>query len=417
MAGITMPGFALGLSRIIAVFYETDDDKFKDGVLVWVIIFILVAFFAFVSAILQTWAFGVMGVKLTTRVRELAFASALRQDPGYFDLPANSTGAVTQRLESDAMHVRGAVADKAGVLVQNLTCMVAGYVIAFLASWECTLVITCSLPPLIIASVLQMQFVAGGFSGDNKKMYAIASQTAADAVGNIRTVSAFGIEDRMVALYHRAQLAPYNTAIKAGHVGGIAFGFSQFVMFAMYGFAFWYGGRWVDDGKGEFQDVLDVFFAILMTGFGMSQAALVFPSVGKAQQAVNSVFGLIDRVPPIDSRDKGGAILAAEGKIEFSKVEFNYPSRPKVRVMNELSFTVEPGQTVALVGESGSGKSTVISLLQRFYDILGGSIKIDGLDIKEMNINSLRANLGLVQQEPSVREAAPPRCAPVALGA
>eukprot|EP01106_Pelomyxa_sp_JSP_P011774 TRINITY_DN3115_c0_g1_i2.p1 TRINITY_DN3115_c0_g1~~TRINITY_DN3115_c0_g1_i2.p1 ORF type:complete len:307 (-),score=78.51 TRINITY_DN3115_c0_g1_i2:112-1032(-) len=127
------------------------------------------------------------------------------------------------------------------------------------------------------------------------------------------------------------------------------------------------------------------------------------PDYVKAKLAAHHIFTIIDRVPPIDSEIKTGIMLSPSevaGEIVFKGVKFEYPSRPGTVVLNDFSLKIKPGKTIALVGPSGCGKSTTISLLQRFYDPIGGTILLDGRDITSFNLQWLRAQMGLVSQEP-----------------
>lgn len=119
--------------------------------------------------------------------------------------------------------------------------------------------------------------------------------------------------------------------------------------------------------------------------------------------AAAKLFITIDRVPSIDSSsDEGAKPSKVTGEIVFENVDFNYPARPDVQVVKNLSLTFPAGRTTALVGASGSGKSTVISLVERFYDPLAGSVRLDGLDIRDLNLKWLRSQIGLVSQEPTL---------------
>lgn len=120
-----------------------------------------------------------------------------------------------------------------------------------------------------------------------------------------------------------------------------------------------------------------------------------------ALSAAGKLYETIDRVPSIDSADPGGIKPGSvEGKLVLEDVMFSYPSRPTVQVVNGLSITFQAGKTTALVGASGSGKSTIISLIERFYDPTSGSIKLDGHDLQDLNVKWLRSQIGYVSQEP-----------------
>lgn len=122
-----------------------------------------------------------------------------------------------------------------------------------------------------------------------------------------------------------------------------------------------------------------------------------------AQAAAAKIFSTIDRVPLIDSESKEGKTIDhVQGKISLSDVRFTYPSRPDVPVLKGLSITFEAGTTSALVGASGSGKSTIVSLVERFYDPQSGTVRLDGVDVRELNVKWLRSQIGLVSQEPTL---------------
>jgi ABC-type multidrug transport system fused ATPase/permease subunit len=133
----------------------------------------------------------------------------------------------------------------------------------------------------------------------------------------------------------------------------------------------------------------------------LGQTMQLAPDFSKARTAAAAIFGLLDRRPLIDSSDEGGRKLATvEGRIVFRDVHFKYPNRPDVPVLRGLSLAVEPGKTLALVGGSGCGKSTVIALLERFYDPASGQVMVDGVDVRDLNLRWLREQIGLVGQEP-----------------
>ncbi|KAI4301589.1 hypothetical protein L6164_034852 [Bauhinia variegata] len=240
-----------------------------------------------------------------------------------------------------------------------------------------------------------------GFSADAKMMYEEASQVANDAVGSIRTVASFCAEEKVMELYRKKCEGPMKTGIRQGLISGTGFGVSFFLLFAVYALSFYAGARFVEDGKATFKDVFRVFFALTMAAMGISQSSSLAPDSSKAKIAAASIFQIIDRQSLIDPSDESGTTLDnVKGEIELRHISFKYPSRPDIQIFRDLSLTIHSGKTVALVGESGSGKSTVIALLQRFYDPDSGHIKIDGIEIQKLQLKWLRRQMGLVSQEP-----------------
>jgi ATP-binding cassette subfamily B (MDR/TAP) protein 1 len=144
-----------------------------------------------------------------------------------------------------------------------------------------------------------------------------------------------------------------------------------------------------------------VIFAILTASFSIAQLPMLIEAVAKARGAASKLFATIDRVPPIDSANPGGLKPEkVKGTIALEDVQFNYPARPGVPIFKDLSISFAAGKTSALVGASGSGKSTIVSLIERFYDPFSGSVSLDGYDLRLLNLKWLRSQIGLVSQEP-----------------
>lgn len=154
----------------------------------------------------------------------------------------------------------------------------------------------------------------------------------------------------------------------------------------------------------NFQDLLQSFFAIVMAAQGAGQTSALATDVGKADKAKRAIFALLDRksaIDPLAEGDRAGA-ASLRGEITLENVRFAYPTRPGQPVLNGLTVKVKPGQTLALVGPSGSGKSSIIALLQRWYDVGEGVVKIDGVDVRSLHPHALRGLQSLVPQMPAL---------------
>ncbi|XVF21987.1 hypothetical protein REPUB_Repub12eG0135900 [Reevesia pubescens] len=397
--GVILPIYGVLLSSVIRTFFKPHDELKEDSRF-WALIFIALGVASFSACPARTYFFSIAGCKLIQRVRSMCFEKVVRMEVGWFDEPDNSSGSIGARLSADAATVRALVGDALAQMVSNLASAVAGLIIAFIASWQLALIILALIPLIGVSGYIQVKFMKG-FSADAKMMYEEASQVANDAVGSIRTVASFCAEEKVMQLYKKKCEGPMKTGIRLGLISGAGFGLSFFLLFCMYATSFYAGARFVENGDATFSDVFQVFFALTMATIGISQSSSFAPDSTKAKSAAASIFAIIDRESKIDPSDESGMTLEnVKGDIELRNVSFKYPLRPDIQILQDLSLSIHAGKTVALVGESGSGKSTVISLLQRFYDPDSGRITLDGVEIQKLQLKWLRQQMGLVSQEP-----------------
>ncbi|XWS31896.1 hypothetical protein CRYUN_Cryun23aG0115100 [Craigia yunnanensis] len=397
--GVILPIFGILISRVIESFFKPPDELRKDSRF-WAMIFMALGLASFLASPAQTYFFSVAGCKLIQRVRSMCFEKVVRMEVAWFDEPDNSSGSIGARLSADAATIRALVGDALAQMVSNLASAVAGLVIAFVASWQLAFIILAIIPLIGLNGYIQVKFMKG-FSADAKMMYEEASQVANDAVGSIRTVASFCAEDKVMQLYKKKCEGPMKTGIRQGLISGSGFGLSFFFLFCVYATSFYAGAQLVKHGHATFSDVFQVFFALTMATIGISQSSSFAPDSSKAKTAAASIFAIIDRESKIDPSDESGMTLEnVKGDIELRDVSFKYPLRPDIQILRDLSLSIHAGKTVALVGESGCGKSTVISLLQRFYDPDSGRITVDGVEIQKLQLKWLRQQMGLVSQEP-----------------
>lgn len=397
--GTILPIFGILISSVIKTFYEPPHQLRKDSNF-WALIFLVLGVVSFLAFPARTYLFSVAGCKLIQRVRSMCFEKVVHMEVGWFDQPEHSSGAIGARLSADAATIRALVGDALAQVVQNAASAIAGLAIAFAASWQLAFIILVLIPLIGLNGYVQIKFLKG-FSADAKMMYEEASQVANDAVGSIRTVASFCAEEKVMDLYKKKCEGPMRTGIRQGLVSGIGFGVSFFLLFCVYALCFYAGARLVEAGKTTFGDVFRVFFALTMATVGISQSSSFSPDSSKAKSAAASIFTIVDRKSTIDPSDESGTKLEnVKGEIELRHISFKYPTRPDIQIFRDLSLTIRSGKTVALVGESGSGKSTVIALLQRFYDPDSGHITLDGVDIQSLQLRWLRQQMGLVSQEP-----------------
>ncbi|CAN0888829.1 ABC transporter B family member 11 [Linum grandiflorum] len=397
--GSIMPVYGVLISKAIKTFFETPHEVIIHTRF-WALMFMSLGLAALVVHPLRSYFFAVAGSRLVQRIRSMCFEKVVHTEIGWFDEAEHSSGAIGARLSADAAIVRSLVGDALAVNVQNIATATVALIIAFTASWQLAFVVLALLPLSLINGFAQVKFLAG-FSANAKAMYEEASQVASDAVGSIRTVASFCAEEKVTELYIKKCEGPVKNGVKQGLISGTGLGLSSLFLYSFLAISFYIGAILVDHGDASFTDVFQVFFALTMASNGIAHNTGTDTSRAKAAAA--SVFSIIDRKSQIDSSDESGTILEnVRGEIKLVHLSFRYPSRPDVQIFRDINLAIHSGQTVALVGESGSGKSTVISLLQRFYDPDSGHITLDGIEIKQLQLKWLRKQMGLVGQEPSM---------------
>jgi ATP-binding cassette subfamily B (MDR/TAP) protein 1 len=226
---------------------------------------------------------------------------------------------------------------------------------------------------------------------------------AEEAISTIRTAQAFGIQMILANIYNTHIDKSKKADDKIAVVIGASLATFFFILYSSYSLSFSFGTTLINEGYATPGEIVNVFMSILIGSISMAQFTPDMQAITQGRGAAAKLYQTIDRIPDIDSLDPGGLKPQnVKGHITFENVNFNYPSRPNVAVIENLSISFPAGKTVALVGASGSGKSTVVALVERFYDPLSGVVKLDGIDLKDLNIKWLRSHIGLVSQEPTL---------------
>lgn len=400
LAGMEAPLFALGITYILNAFYTQDDTRITQEVHRVSLIFLGIALLNIPIYLLQHYFYTLMGERLTTRVRLRMFSAILSNEIGWFDMDENSTGSLMSKLAADATLVRSALADRLSTIVQNVALTVTSFVIALTLSWRIAAVIIATFPLLIGASIAEQQFLKG-FGGNYAAAYYRATALAREAIVNIRTVAAFGAEERISIQFISELRGPNKQALLRGHISGLGYGLTQLFAFCSYALGLWYASVLIEQKSSDFGDIIKSFMVLIVTAFAVAETLALAPDIVKGSQALGSVFDILHRKTAINSDDPTARIASKiRGDIEFRNVNFQYPARPHIAILDNLNLKISAGKSLAVVGQSGSGKSTVISLVMRFYDPTSGMVLIDGFDIKSYNLKSLRLCIGLVQQEP-----------------
>ncbi|XP_055937185.1 ATP-dependent translocase ABCB1-like isoform X1 [Argiope bruennichi] len=397
--GLFTPIYGIVFGDILGILAEQNERIISD-ISYYSLAFVGMAISAFIACFLQTFMFSLAGEKLTSRLRKMVFTTIISQDMSWFDDPKNSVGSLCTRLTSDASSVQGATGSRISTALQALSTLVAAIVIGLWYNYKIGIVVLCFIPLVLLATYFESRVISGHMLNE-KSGTETASKIAIEAIESIRTVASLHQEESFYTQFRSALYEPHKKSRKNSQIRGATFGFAQSIPSFAYSTSMYYGSILVASGALTYPDLFKVIEAVILGTAMVGQAVAFAPDYQKAKVAAVRIFKLLDIKPKIDAFSKAGRMLDdVKGYIRFKNVRFNYPSRPKVKILRGLNLEVQPGQTVALVGSSGCGKSTCIQLIERFYDAQQGDVMLDDACVKDMNVANLRSHIGLVSQEP-----------------
>ncbi|EGC42005.1 multidrug resistance protein [Histoplasma capsulatum var. duboisii H88] len=374
-------------------------DHFRSEVNRLALYFIYLFAGKFALTYIFTVAITIAGIRTTKALRVDFLEKTLRQDVSFFD--SSNQGATAMHVTTNGNLVNQGIAEKLALTIQATSTFFSGFIIAFVVQWKLTLIGICIIPVIIAAMVICIAI-------DTKQettilgFYSKAGALAEEAFSSIRTVQAFWAHPRLAKSYNDFLQLAHLEGNKKSPNYGFLFSTEFFCTYSAYGLIFWQGVRLF--AKGEIENsgkIVTVLFSIIISATGISQMAPHSIAFSKAASAASELFKTIDRHSEIDPLSGDGLRPTdLNGDIEIKDVHFSYPSRASFPVLCGLDLHIPAGKTTALVGHSGCGKSTIIALLERWYNPSSGTLTLDGRNIDQLNLHWLRTKIRLVQQEP-----------------
>ncbi|CAD5212275.1 unnamed protein product [Bursaphelenchus okinawaensis] len=344
---------------------------------------------------------GQVGEQLTMRLRIEVFKNILRQDGTYFDDVRHSTGKLTARLASDAPNVQAAIDQRLAEVLQGLVSLVCGVTIAFYFSVYMAPVGLGSAVVIVIIQLILTNLLKKRALTD-VKVAEDASRIASESIEHVKTVQALTRQKFLYESFCTASVKPRKRAITKGLLQSLTYGLTGAFVSFNFASAYFFGLLLIKGGYTTPFVVFQVIEALNLASITVIAAASFFPEYIRAKVAAGLMFKMMRHETKIDSLSDNGMKPEIYGTVECDGVFFAYPNTPQHLVLNEFTAKAQQGQTMALVGPSGCGKSTTIQLLERYYDVIAGSVKIDGCDVRQMSIRHLRNHVAIVSQEPTL---------------
>jgi len=392
---VAATGFSLVVPRLVGQAIDAGlaggDVQFLFTYALWIVASgILRGVFTF----LQSYLGELVSARIAYDIRNALYDHIQRLSFDYHN--KMNTGQLMSRATADVDAVRWFISFGVLRTIRVVLLFVSAGVLLFSLNWRLTLISFACLPVIGVWAVLT--------SARTRKIWADVQQYIADMgtvlhenLSGIRVVKAFHREDYEAAKFEKQAKRVYKGSVTANRIYSVNSPAMSFVLLLATGLILWLGGRDVISGRltpGEFSQFI---LYLLMISQPVRMLGYIGNVTSRAVSAGERIFEVLDAEPTIKDAPDAIKLSRSKGLINFENVSFSYDSAEPV--LSDVSFEAKPGQVVAIVGATGSGKTTIISLIPRFYDVTGGRITIDGIDTRDINLSSLRRNLGIVQQD------------------
>ncbi|KAL6908412.1 multidrug resistance-type transporter protein [Trichoderma evansii] len=397
-AGAATPLQAWLFAKLIVVFDFTGQKLLHESQF-WSLMWFVLAIGVGVSYFGAFFASTRMASIIRAKYQQQYFEAILYQKTSYFDEEDHSHGTMTARAAGDPQRLDELMGSNMASVYIALFNLTGSIIISFYFGWKLALVGCAVVMPILFASSYWRFRYELQFEKMNNEVFAESSKFASESIGAFRTVTSLTLETPITDRFKTLCDGHVNTAFKKARFASFLFGFADSCTLACQALIFWYGSHLLASGEYKAENYFVCFMAIMNASQSAGQSFGFGPNAAQVTEASNRILNTRETM----NRDKssgGKEIPDVEGgvKIELKDVHFKYPTRD-MPVFRGLNLTIEKGQFAALVGSSGCGKTSIISLLERFYDLDNGHILCNGQDIADVNVFDYRKHLSLVAQE------------------
>ncbi|PHH65680.1 hypothetical protein CDD81_1766 [Ophiocordyceps australis] len=382
---ISQPPFAMEKIRSETGFYS--------------LLFFALAVVMFILLGAQGLIFAWSSEKMLNRVRSMALEKILRMEISFFDQKRHSPGSLSGFLSTSINDLAGISGSALSNILLCASTAACGIATAMVFGWKLTL-LCLALYPALAASGYFGDWLVGEFE-THAELGHEAAELASESLSGVRTIAALTMQDQVTRQFVSAMDATVARAFKANVQTSLIYAMAQAIYYAGMSLTFWYGGKLIIRHEYSLDQFMVVQSSMLM---GAYSTGLVFswtPSISKAKQASAMLTRLTSQESRIDPLDRSTSTEQGlpRGQVDFDCVTFFYPLRPNRAALKDVTFCIRAGSRVAFVGPTGSGKSSIISMIERFYDPARGEIRLDGKPLMSLNVAEYRRHVGFVGQD------------------
>jgi ABC-type multidrug transport system fused ATPase/permease subunit len=399
------PFVGLMLGNTVNSLSSIDPEKIKQEGFKYSMIFIGIAFLGGFSIFLKMWKLQCLGSIISLKIKKKIFEKYLELNMGFFDINSNSPGALSTKLAIDSSQIDSLILDLIGGTLTVISTLLISFIIGIIYDWKITIILFLFVP-LIIYGIIKKDDYKDNGRESNKIMKIEAGSILSECVVNTKTIFSFNFQKKALQIFENILNTEKKYYLKNSMMQGFWIGLGLSAYNFAFGVVYKCGFIFLRNRTITFDNLMCCITNIINSCDGLSDILRNMGDSNKAKLAYKSIFDTLDIKSDLTpfQRYNNSKISAnnLKGSIEFKNVFFSYPTKPNNLIFKDLSFKIDPGQNIGMVGLSGSGKSTIINLIERFYDVNSGEILIDGINIKEYNLYELRKKIGLVSQEPVI---------------
>ena len=337
-----------------------------------------------------------VGESVVADLRSALFGHLIDLPVRFFE--THKTGEITSRLTSDIATLRGVVSGSLAQLINQIIILLGSAIFLFVLNMRLTLVMLAIVPPVILAGAYFGRKLKN-LSTDFQDKVAEANANAEEAISGVRVVKSFTAEEPERRRYSNLVTDSYHVAIKRAKVRAIFIPSVILAMFTGISVVLWYGGRLVLTGELLAGDLIAFLMLTIFVAGSISTFVGLYSYFQEALGASKRIFDLLDEGSDLPVSEHPVVLDSVRGNVRIENLSFHYGDRGEQYVLRNISLDANPGEVTALVGPSGAGKTTLVTLLPRFYDPLAGRILLDGTDLRDLDVFSLRRVIGIVPQE------------------
>ncbi|KAK4547641.1 hypothetical protein LTR36_000598 [Oleoguttula mirabilis] len=418
ISGALLLGEAIVFGNLVQLLNDgVSRPDFQQNANFFCLMFFILACIALVSWVCSGTAFGIASTRSVARIQAELLSRLLVSDMQWFASSGRSVNHLMAAFTKDSGDLSCMTGSALGTIFTTTTSVIGGMVLALVVAWKIAVVLLAAVPVMLAAGFTRLR-VLNSADARRQSAYRSATSFAASCCHNRRTVTVYGLEAHVLRQYRDKLRGPFQNSQIFTAWSNILLAASFAITYFVYALAYWWGSRLVRNGEYTGLQFFIVLPALLFSAQASGQLFSLSPEISRARSAARSVFNLLSHEAQIlehfsrkgPSASTTSSLIGVRTalpigdapRIAFEDVSLSYSGAKAKAVLHDANIQVLSGQTIALVGPSGAGKSSAISLMERFYDPSAGCVKLDGVDLRDLDVRSIRDRIGLVSQEPDL---------------